>query len=659
MPDRLASSREKDSMHGRQSKFAPYRRLLVAGLIVTLSAGMAVAQAPPTGDTYVSSIFARTNFGSGVTLVVAPGTTSYIQFNLSGIPAGATVSKATLRLFVDGFAAKGSFDVYELDSSWNENTLTYSTPAPAPGASATGGHAIPITASNLNQFVMIDITSLVQSWLDHDIANNGIALALTTSAGTFSFDSKESLLTGNGPELEIALSGAGTPGPAGPQGLPGSAGPQGPQGLPGAAGAQGVPGPAGAQGPAGVMGPQGPAGQVGPQGPAGPVGPQGPVGPAGPAGTPGASLVSFDSLAGLPCTRNAQTGAIALTYSDTGDVTLNCSLSGSGGGGGANPPQLAALSITPTITPGLYSGLVTTAAPVAADLTVSLSVQTSNSGIGPDQSGQVSLPNSSVVIPAGQSTAVFPVLWSYGDYTQPGGNPVGYSITQVIATAGASSVKTAFANTPENFACMGSSPSVAADPLTISGTVLRRGAPFSSGASGVTVQAFTSTGIAPLTSTTSDSSGAFSLSIPTGGAPFDGYLLISGPGLVTAGAFWSKPLTSSTTTAPLVLSSADLNFLYTLAGTSAAPGTSPVAFNVVDCNGTPLGDSVLNFDTLAAGALLRSAQPLDFNFGAPNFWLLDEPNGLISVHAVDHGLIFDQTTFETVEGQTTYVTITP
>jgi len=35
------------------------------------------------------------------------------------------------------------------------------------------------------------------------IANNGVALALTTANGLFSFDSKESLLTANGPELEI------------------------------------------------------------------------------------------------------------------------------------------------------------------------------------------------------------------------------------------------------------------------------------------------------------------------------------------------------------------------------------------------------------------------------------------------------------------------
>jgi hypothetical protein len=47
--------------------------------------------------------------------------------------------------------------------------------------------------------------------------NKGVALALVSgSSGVFYFDAKESLLTANGPELEIALSGVG-------QGLPGQA----------------------------------------------------------------------------------------------------------------------------------------------------------------------------------------------------------------------------------------------------------------------------------------------------------------------------------------------------------------------------------------------------------------------------------------------------
>jgi hypothetical protein len=193
-----------------------------------------LAQAPPSGDTFVSSSFGKTNFGSGIALAVQPGTTTFIQFNLSTVPAGATVTKATLRLYVDAVTKSGSFDVYQVNNSWNENTMTFNT-APALGTSATGEHPLSITSASYNQFLLIDITPLVQGWVNGSIANNGIALGLTSgSQGSFSFDSKESLLTGNGPELEIALAGAvGPQGPQGPQGDPGPQGAQGLQGLKG------------------------------------------------------------------------------------------------------------------------------------------------------------------------------------------------------------------------------------------------------------------------------------------------------------------------------------------------------------------------------------------------------------------------------------------
>lgn len=252
-------------------------------------------QAPPSQDTFVSSATPKTNYGPAIILAVGPGTTGYVQFNLSGIPANASVTKATLRLYVDAVTTKGTFDVYQLNSSWSENTLTFNTPPPALGLSATGNHPIVVGPSNLNQFLLIDITPLAQGWLNGTVPNNGVALALTSgSSGNFSFDSKESLLTGNGPELEIALVSQGPVGPAGPQG------PSGAPGLPGPQGPVGVTGP---QGPAGSVGPVGPAGPQGPQGVPGPmglIGPQGLQGNAGANGTPGQGFnfrAAFDQTA--------------------------------------------------------------------------------------------------------------------------------------------------------------------------------------------------------------------------------------------------------------------------------------------------------------------------------------------------------------------------
>lgn len=233
-------------------------------IFVAVLQSSAAAQAPPSADTYVSNSTPKINYGLSPILVVQPGTTTFIQFNLSALPAGASINKATLRLYVDGVLTAGSFDVFPVNSAWSENTLTYNTPPPTLGTSATGNKPIAITTASFDKFLLIDVTPLVQAWVNGTIANNGVALAVTTTNGIFSFDSKESLLTANGPELEIVTNGL-----AGPQGIEGPVGPIGPQG---ATGATGSTGPEGAQGPQGATGVQGVSGPTGPQGPQGPSG---------------------------------------------------------------------------------------------------------------------------------------------------------------------------------------------------------------------------------------------------------------------------------------------------------------------------------------------------------------------------------------------------
>lgn len=300
--------------------YHPWCSLVGGLLLATLWTLPMVAQAPPSADTFVSSTRPKINYGPSVTLAVGPGTTTLIQFNLSGFPTNASISKATLRLYVDAVVKSGSFDVYQLDNAWSESTLTYNTLnallSPL-GPSATGGNPIAITSGSMNQFLLIDITSLAQGWLNGSIPNNGVALALTTASGAFAFDSKESVLTGNGPQLEIALVSQGPQGPAGPTGATGPAGPAG------AVGPVGPSGPTGPQGPAGATGATGPAGAVGsagPSGPSGPVGPQGPAGPAGPAGSSDLSEVfgsnSFSYSQDTFDTPSCTVGTVILNISD-------------------------------------------------------------------------------------------------------------------------------------------------------------------------------------------------------------------------------------------------------------------------------------------------------------------------------------------------------
>ena len=197
---------------------------------------LSMAQAPPSADSMTVSWHPTQNFGASTILAVQGGVSSLIQFNLSGIPANASVQKASLRLYVDAVQTPGAFDVFPVTAGWAENQVNFQN-APGLGSSATGGKPVSVTRASQNNFVLVDITALAQEWINGETPNNGVALALSGTTGSFSFDSKESLLTSHEPELELVMNT--TPGP---QGIQGPAGPPGPQGIPGVQGRQGAPG---------------------------------------------------------------------------------------------------------------------------------------------------------------------------------------------------------------------------------------------------------------------------------------------------------------------------------------------------------------------------------------------------------------------------------
>lgn len=60
--------------------------------LTALTALSSVAQALTSADTFVSSATPKINYGPSIALAVGPGTTSFVQFNLSGFPANATIS---------------------------------------------------------------------------------------------------------------------------------------------------------------------------------------------------------------------------------------------------------------------------------------------------------------------------------------------------------------------------------------------------------------------------------------------------------------------------------------------------------------------------------------------------------------------------------------
>ena len=224
------------------------------GLLALLSFATVSAfatDATLTADAHVNSAHPTTNYGSVSNLYVGGTYTGLIQFDLTSLPSGTTaaqISKATLRLYANRVLTSGTITVSSLTSAWQESQVTYAT-APTIGA------AITTFSVTTPQYVTIDITAQVQSWITTPSSNNG--LALTSTGAAILFDTKENDETAHASRIDVTITSQGAIGPQGvqgPQGIQGVAGPAGAQGIQGAIGPQGIQGVAGAIGPTGAAG---------------------------------------------------------------------------------------------------------------------------------------------------------------------------------------------------------------------------------------------------------------------------------------------------------------------------------------------------------------------------------------------------------------------
>lgn len=191
-------------------------KLLVICLACVSLLSLCSGQVLPDGsDTFTVAARAGENFGKAQLLFVTgagagrpdgPGRNarSWISFDLSTLPAGTTptqVLKATLLVYASRLHAGGTVEASESLASWQETTLN-SDDAPATGA-PIGKAAIEADAS----FVTVDVTRAVQDWLQNPESNFGLVLSADSGSPDLAvaFDSKENVLTGHWPRIEIAL----------------------------------------------------------------------------------------------------------------------------------------------------------------------------------------------------------------------------------------------------------------------------------------------------------------------------------------------------------------------------------------------------------------------------------------------------------------------
>jgi len=177
--------------------------------------------------------------GATPSLAIGGRSITYLKFDLDTLPenlSGAGVAKATLDVWVSRVDKPGSVDVFRLRDDWNESRGG-TRRDPRLGELIYQG--FPVSASNQQGFLSIDITPLVSAWVDGSLPNQGVALVAGDTETRFVIDSKENRAGGHEPSIEISLglSGGGPSstlpilGPPGPQGVAGPAGPTGPPGA--------------------------------------------------------------------------------------------------------------------------------------------------------------------------------------------------------------------------------------------------------------------------------------------------------------------------------------------------------------------------------------------------------------------------------------------
>jgi hypothetical protein len=94
----------------------------LALVLSVLVCAAAHAQITPSGDSYINTADATTKYGAKTLLDVDGATQiTYIQFDLALVPTTASISRATLKLYVNTVAAAGSFNVDSVNSSWAES----------------------------------------------------------------------------------------------------------------------------------------------------------------------------------------------------------------------------------------------------------------------------------------------------------------------------------------------------------------------------------------------------------------------------------------------------------------------------------------------------------------------------------------------------------
>lgn len=170
---------------------------------------------PCSADNYLDESLPTTNH-STVTYIFCykstpNGERSLVQFDLSGIPGGSTISAATLYLFNESGGASSTISIYQMlvswveaQSTWNKrnSTTNWGAPGGQSGVDYNSTALGSISCGGAGGWKSLSITTTVSAWLSGSLSNNGLFLIETGADGSVYFTSKEGT-SSNRPYLSV------------------------------------------------------------------------------------------------------------------------------------------------------------------------------------------------------------------------------------------------------------------------------------------------------------------------------------------------------------------------------------------------------------------------------------------------------------------------
>lgn len=115
-----------------------------------------------------------------------------VRFDLSDIPAGSTITSARFYLVPQDDRTGQATYIYRLTTGWSEASANWQSPWSSPGGDFDSNLSYAqILNEQKNCAIEVDITGLVQAWVDGDFPNYGMLLYAVGSSPPLRYTSKE------------------------------------------------------------------------------------------------------------------------------------------------------------------------------------------------------------------------------------------------------------------------------------------------------------------------------------------------------------------------------------------------------------------------------------------------------------------------------------